>query len=285
MKKLLGVSTLLFAAIVSVKAQTEVLFKIKMLPNRTYSSTMKMDMNMEMNYDGDAATMDKIKASGVKMPIIMQMQSGMNADIKTGSVNKNNYFPFSMSMQQLEAKMTMSGQPSPMPPTSAAIQTMYGKCPIDGLMEIDSIPGTAMNDSLKITMRKLMKSIQASVEFPTKPMKVGDTFTQESPFDIPMAGMNAKMKMKAIYKLISIANGKANFDMNFTMSMDMGLGGQGAMDMKGDGDGKMVYDMATNYPSDSKQNVNMLYSMAIPQQKMSMKGTLKMQMDQQTVVK
>jgi len=284
MKKLLGVSILFFAAVFSAKAQTEVLFKMKMLPDRTYASTMKMDMNMEMNYDGDAATMDKIKASGLKMPMIMQMQSGSTADIKTGSV-KNNYFPFSMSMQQLESKMTMNGQPSPMPPASTAVQTMYGKCPVDGLMEIDSIPGTAMNDSLKSTMKKLMKSIQSTVQFPAKPMKVGDTFTQESPFDIPMAGMSAKMTMKATYKLISIANGKANFDLNFTMSMDMGLGGKGAMDMKGDGDGKMVYDIATNYPSDSKQNMNILYSITIPQQNMTMKGKMKMLMDQQTVVK
>ena len=162
---------------------------------------------------------------------------------------------------------------------------MYGKCPVDGLMEIDSIPGTAMNDSLKATMKKLVKSIQSTVQFPAKPMKVGDTFTQESPFDIPMGAMSAKMTMKAIYKLISIANGKANFDLNFTMTMDMGLGGKGAMDMKGDGDGKMIYDIATNYPSDSKQNMNILYSITIPQQNMTMKGKMKMLMDQQTVVK
>jgi len=65
----------------------------------------------------------------------------------------------------------------------------------------------------------------------------------------------------------------------------MGLGGKGAMDMKGDGDGKMVYDIATSYPSDSKQNMNILYSITIPQQNMTMKGKMKMLMDQQTVVK
>lgn len=283
MKKILGVSALLCATIISVKAQTEVIFKMKMLPNRTYSSTMKMDMNMEMNYDGDAATMDKIKASGVKMPMIMQMQSGASADIKTGSV-KNNYFPFSMSIQQLEAKMTMNGQPTPMPPNSAAVQTMYGKCPVDGLMEIDSIPGTAMNDSLKATMKKMMNSIQTNIEFPAKPMKVGDTFTQNVPLDIPMAGMNTKMKMSAIYKLTSIANGKANFDINFTMLMDMAMG-QGGMDMKGNGDGKMAYDIATSYPSALKENMSILYSINVPQQNVKMKGTMKMMMDQQSVVK
>lgn len=284
MKKLLGVSALLFAAIVSVKAQTEVLFKMKMMPNRTYSSAMKMDMNMEMNYEGDTATMNKIKASGIKMPLIMQMQSGMTADIKTGSVNKSNYFPFTMNMQQQSAKVTMNGQPSPMPAAATPMQTMYGKCPVDGLMEIDSIPGTAMNDSLKATMKKMIKSIQSTIEFPAKPMKVGDTFTQNLPLDIPMAGMDTKMKMSAIYKLISIANGKANFDLNFTILMDMEMG-KGGMNMNGDGDGKMVYDIATSYPSDLKENMNILYSINIPQQSMTMKGTMKMLIDQQTAVK
>src|SRR5471030_2465714 len=102
-KALFVIAALLFIGI-QVKAQKEVLFKMKYLPSHTYTSVMKMDMNMEMNITGDTAIVNQLKKSGQKFPIIMQMQSTTNMDVKAGTVAKNS-FPLSMTIQPVSSKM------------------------------------------------------------------------------------------------------------------------------------------------------------------------------------
>jgi len=275
MKKLLGVSTLLIAAIVSVKAQTEVLFKMKMLPAHEYLCNMKMNMDMDMA--GSAQT------GGV--PMNMQMEMGTKMEMKTGTVNSKNEFPISMTMEMSPSTMTVNGKTTPVPAGVNAIPTMYGKCSVDGLPRIDSIPGMAMNDSLKTMMNKMVEGFQNTLKFPDKPMKIGDTFTQDMPFNLPMMGAAMKTEAKVVYKLISIAGGKANFDITYNMDMNMSASKTmpAAMHMSGGGTGTMEYDIAVNYPSHYIQNMDMNMTMPAADKPMTMK--MKMKMDQQTVVK
>ncbi|OCX50550.1 hypothetical protein BEL04_22500 [Mucilaginibacter sp. PPCGB 2223] len=288
MKKILTIPAILFAAALSANAQNEVLFKMKMLPNHQYSANMKMNMDMEMNYEGTGAAMDQLKASGMKMPMLMQMETGIQSEMKTGAVNAKKEFPFSATIITLPSKMTMNGQASPEPIPNTPPETLYGKCSVNSVMPvIDSVQGKAMNDSLKNMMNKMFQNLQSAIDFPEKPMKVGDTFTQDVPFDLPVSGAGMKMSVKAVYKLLSISAGKANFDVIFTMDMNLklGTGGQGSMSMNGGGDGKMEYDIANNYPTHYLQNMDVNYTMPIPQQTMTMKGKMKMVMDQQTMIK
>lgn len=277
MKKIFTISALLFAATVSVKAQTEVLFKMKMLPDHQYSTNMKI--NMDMNMEGAPQN-----ANGA--PQKMQMEMSTKMEMKTGSVNSKKEFPISMSMQMLPSTMTVNGKTTPTPTAANNVMpSMYGKCTVDGLPRIDSIPGTAMNDSVKTAVSKMVEGFQNNLKFPDKPMKIGDTFVQSMPFNIPMMGAGMKTDIKVTYKLISILAGKANFDTNYLMDMNMAVGKTPvSMHMTGGGGGTMEYDIATNYPTHYVQNMDM--DMAIPAaggKNMTMK--MKMLMDMQTAIK
>jgi hypothetical protein len=283
MKKLAGILGLLLFIGVQSKAQKEVLFKMQYLPNHNYSSTMKMDMNMQMDITGDTGMVNNIKKSGQKLPMLMQMQSTSKMDVKTGLPTSTNDVPLTMTISQLSAKMTMNGKENSLPMPST-FQKFYAKYTKEGKMEMDSVSGMKMNDSVKNAMMKMVKNIQGNIVFPDKKMKVGDTFIQSIPMEIPIAGSSAKMLGKTTYKLIAVENNKAYFDVNMVMTMDM-EGKSMTMDMTGGGDGKMIFDIASGYPTTIQNNINVIYSLAMPQAKnMKMQGKMDMLMSMQTTV-
>jgi hypothetical protein len=284
MKKTVYVAVLLLATTqLQLRAQSSVLFRVKYLPYHTYSATTKMGMDIEMDYDGDAETLKQIKASGAKLPILMKVETNLNSDLKTRAFNLNHEVPFTMSIQQSQPKLTINGQATPVP-DGASNQIVYGKYGQAGKVSIDAIQGKALTDSAKAAVMGLIKTIQANVEFPKLPIKVGDSFAQESDMDVPIPGFNAKMVMKITYKLLSIANGKATFNMDFVTTMDKKSAAPG-MDMAGTGNGKFVYDIGTNYAESMSETINMTYVRPMPQQNVSMKGTVQMTMEQQVVLK
>jgi len=284
MKKLpVLVAAFLFIAM-QVKAQKEVLFKMKYLPKHSYNSDMKMDMNMEMNISGDTAIMNDIKKSGQAFPIIMQMQSTSKMNVKTGMISSTNDIPLTMSVTSLSAKMTMNGKAmdTPMP---SNIQTMYGKFTKEGKMTIDSVAGSKMTDSVKEAFMKMLQGMQGNIVFPDKKMKIGDTFYQSIPMNIPIMGSDSKMLSKTTYKLIAVENNKAYFDIKMDMTMDLGGNKGMTMDMMGGGDGKMIFDTVSGYPTTIQNNIKVNYKFAMPQaQNMTMNGKMNMLMDMQTVL-
>jgi hypothetical protein len=266
-----------------LKAQKQVLFKISVLPNTNYSSVTKMDMNMEMTMVGDSAFTNMVGKKGLKFPMVMQMQTGFNSSVKTGIANLQKEIPFTMNIQTLPSKMTMNGTDTniPVPTTS---QTYYGVY-TDGIKaKIDSVAGKKMDENLKASIIKMIEGITGNIKFPEKPMKVGDTFTQDVPMDMPMGTFAAKIICKTTYKLISIENNKAFFDLNYVITMDMTVQKM-TIDLSGDGDGKLVYNMDFSYMDSMTNNMNMIFSMVMPQlAKVTMNGKAKVSTNLQTTI-
>lgn len=283
MKKSLHTIALLLFIGVGAKAQKQMMFKMVVAPKHDYALLMKMNLNMEMNVTGDTAMINKMKGSGQAFPIVMVMESGTNGDIKTGALNAANKIPFTMTMQTLPSKMTMNGKETPIP-MPATNETMFGTYTTDGKMTLDSIAGKKIDDATKAAMIKMIDGMKAAVKFPDTPMKIGDTFTQDTPMDLPISGMASKLNSKTTFKLISIDNNKAYFDLKYELTMDMN-GSAMAIKMAGGGDGKMVFDIAASYPTAMQSNMNVNYSMTMPQAAtMKMDGKMKMVMDYTTTI-
>jgi hypothetical protein len=282
MKRSLAVIALFLSVATQLKAQKEVLFKMKVNPNRNYAMLMNMNMNMEMNVEGDTAMINKIKKSGQTFPMVMTIATTTSANIKTRALAADK-IPFTMTMQSQSGKMTINGKENTMP-VPVSNENIYGFYTTDGKMDIDSIAGKKVNAALKENMIKLMEGIQAKVKFPDKLMKVGDTFTQSMPIDIPIAGFSAKMNNTITYKLTAIENNKAHFDLKYDMVSDMS-GQQISITMTGGGDGKFVYDIPASYGVDMISNMNINYSLSMPQAPaVKMNGKLKMLVNYKTTI-
>jgi len=280
MKKIL-VFAALCALTVSLKAQSAVLFKIKYLPFHTYSASTKMTMNMDMDYKADSVTLKQIKASGAKLPVVMQVETNITSDLKTRNYNLNHEVPFTLNLKQSAPKMIVNDVATPLPITGTD-DIIYGRYSINGKLTLEGLHGKTLTDSARKVINGLIKTIDANVEFPKVPIKVGDSFAQDIDTDVPVPGIEAKMTMKVTYKLLAIVGGKATFHMDIAATTDKGNGG---IEVKGTGTGKFVYDIGMHCTESMNETVNMTYIRPMPQQNVSMKGKVQMVMSQQMVIK
>ena len=71
-----------------------------------------------------------------------------------------------------------------------------------------------------------------------------------------MAGNNMATNAKVVYKLVSIADGNAYFDITQSMDMTIPIKDQ-SITLKGAGTGKLVYNLKDSFPTDFKSNINL----------------------------
>ncbi|SHN30398.1 hypothetical protein [Mucilaginibacter sp. OK098] len=263
---------LVFLIFGQLKAQQSILFKIKYVPALSYDTNISMEMNMT----GDAADMEKIKASGTKMPVTMTTSTKMTTSVQTGTVNAASEFPIIFTFKDIKSTKAVNGTETSSPANPIIGVKIYGTYTTEGKITLDSIPGKALNESIKTVISSMLSSLINQLRFPEKALSPGESFTQEVPFNLPVAGFNMASTIKIVYKLISIENNSAFFDMDQSMNFDMNMEKDGVkMTGKGigKGGGKLVYDIAHNFPTTMSNGLDFNYQMQI--KTMTMTGKAK----------
>ena len=128
----------------------------------------------------------------------------------------------------------------------------------DTQVHIDSAMGKKLDDSTEKKMQQMMSMLQKQIKFPEKALKPGDTFTESAPIgNIPIkGGSDVKAEASVTYKLVSISDGKAYFDMIPHFSMSFGMKTL-SVNLTGEGTGKMVYSIKDNFPLSKDAIFNM----------------------------
>jgi hypothetical protein len=142
----------------------------------------------------------------------------------------------------------------------------------EGKVSIDAIEGNS-DVAMKEALQKMIAQIYQSIEFPNKAMKIGDTFKQEVPMEMPVSGQTLKMLINVTYTLKEIKASQAFFDYTQSISMNIKLE-KGNTTATGSGTGKMIYDIPANYITDTTGD--MIMNMAMQMGEMGMKMDMKM---------
>ncbi|MDB5091384.1 MAG: hypothetical protein JWR09_5378 [Mucilaginibacter sp.] len=254
MKKSICLLLLLF--VFKAEAQKSVLFKMKYLPNRTYTMGTSMTMNFNVDLSGNEDIIEKIKAEGFTQPIKANIAMSTSGNTKTGAPGADNVTPMIMAykIEQISVKIGEKAIPVPLKANSQV--SIYGHVGQDGKFKADSLNGNNLKDTSEKKITQIMNAIQNKIKFPEKPMHIGDTFTQEMPISIPMAENNGETNVKATYKLVSIANGNAYFDIIQNADVQINIKGV-ELKISGSGTGKLVYSIKNNFPLDYKTSLNL----------------------------
>jgi len=276
--KPLSLFLLVFFLTLNCKAQQGILFKIKYLPKHSYNSIIHSGLNMEMDFDGTQQQKDSIKKTGAPFPVIMTAESDINTIATTGSVNSQKFFPYTLKYVDVKSKRVVNGEEvntkSPL-----VGQIAYGHTDPDGLAQVDSIPGKTLDDATKKAIAGTINSVRQQIKFPDQPIKVGGTFSQEIPLNLPVSGMDMQMKIRMVYKLISITDNKAFFDIDESLSFDMSMV-KNETEMiatgSGKGIGKLIYSITDNYPLEIDTNLDFDFKMGIKDFKMIAKAKMTM---------
>lgn len=253
-------------------AQQGVVFKIKYLPNHSYQSNISGDMKVNATVTGDPQILDKLKEQGITQPVSADLSMAFGGLMKTGALGADNSIPVNMDYKISSISVTANGKEIPIPPKATEKDLKAsGHISQDWMIKLDSADGKAIADTAQQKMQQMMNMLQKQIQFPDKPLKPGDSFSQRSPINIPLKeGNDIKVDAGVTYKLVRIADAKAYFDMipNFSMNLQIG---KVSVDMSGTGTGKMVYSIKDNFPLSKEGSIDVKIKLASP--KINVDGT------------
>jgi len=279
MKKLFYIPLLFLAY--TVRAQKGIVFKMKYTPNHTYAGGINMDIKAKVNLSGNDTVISKLTAQGLTLPINIDMLMKMTGNTKTGQAAAG-AFPIAMIYKIDTLSMAINGNKVPIPTEKLGAGTsIYGQVGADGKLKADSVGGGKITDTSEAHITQMMNTIQKNINFPDHPMKIGDSFTQDMPLNIPIAGNSVAATAKATYKLLSIAGGSANFDVSQSMDMTISVKGV-AVHLTGSGAGKMVYSIKNNFATEYSTLFNMTVTGSI--KTLQINATATMNMDYKYVI-
>jgi len=278
MKRLLFL--LLAFTFVKSFAQEAVVFKIQYLPSKSYKMSMDLDVESIMNFSGNQEKIDQIKASGTSLPITVLNLTQMATTTTTSPTNSKGLIPARIVFDKATSKNTINGKETSVDQPSLGL-IVVGNYDVNKII-IDSLVSDRLDAASKDAMRTVIENMQASIKFPEKPMRVGDTFDQEVPMQIPIAGANPfNMTVKTAYILKSIGKEKANFDIRILVTLNMD-DNNSEMAAEGAGDGLVEYDIRDMQISRTVSNMEMTLKMMI--QDLQLEGKMKIKSTQEISV-
>lgn len=239
MKNIIGLVVLLFVFACTNNKQPKddrLFFNVKIKPEQKYTIVSKNAYKTEVRYEGKEKAMNKLRSMGVKNPNILSRSSQSEMVLKTEKL-LDNYIPIKLEIAKSSGNDTQ-------PDISQGI-VVNGESVNGNMPEFSSI---ASGKSPVIDEKLFLQSLQSNfsrLNLPEKRMNIGEQFTVESTLTIPMEKSHVEIAVSTIYKLVSVANGLANFDItqNYQMSqlrMDNSFAGVG------EGSGKLTYGVANN---------------------------------------
>jgi len=256
MKKLIYIFLLL--SVFKARAQDGILFKIKYMPGYSYQMSSAIKFKINPSLSGDTAIINKIKAQGIQQPINLDIGMDVKSSVNTGKLNANKSFPITFIKGDAEINGTINGTVIPIPAHPSNGSKIYAHSLEDGTYRVDSVSGSTLKDTSTKFISQMINSIQHQVKFPEHPLKVGDSFTQEIPLNLPISANSISIKIKVIYKLISVSDGNAYFDMSQDLNMALTIKNV-IVNLSGTGSGKMTYNIKNHFPSryESELNINL----------------------------
>jgi hypothetical protein len=248
--------------ITTVFSQDSILLDVHYKPLKTYNQVTEQTSQTELTYIGSDVFLEKLMARNIENPTKATKESTIETTCKTGKIAKNDHFPIEMTF----VKSISSDGKKPIPDGT----TLYGQCTTtDAMPKLDSMRSDGMDENFKNTVFQSMKSMFSQISFPKKQFRIGDSCAFETPISMPMAGMTINMTITTTYKLMSVSNGIANFDLSqvYTMTSVTKI----EMSATGAGKGNLFYDIPNNYYTQYNVEMNMDMKMKLEELEIALK--------------
>ena len=227
-------------------------FKIQYRPQTKYLQNVQQNIENTIYYSATDEILEKLKENGIQNPTITKSTSDIQSVFKAGKLKSDGTFPITM-----EFLNTVKSNNKTLIPSGTLI---YGKGTVSKMPQLDSIVSKDMEEAFKKTILQTVQSTFSQLDLPQKTLKTGESFSQETPLTIPVAGTSIEMILTTTYKLISIANKTANFDISIVYTMKVSVEKYN-LQGSGTGKGKMLYDITNSFPTKYDLDTEMIFDM------------------------
>jgi hypothetical protein len=251
MKKLLYF-VFLFLALNS-NAQQSIVYKVKYLPNHKYSSYLVTRSDFELNFNGDKQDIDVFPLK-LKSANVLGEESHLLFVRNTGT-EKNNLIPLKITFPVDSWKEFTDDKKE-----GVGIffnKKLYTHTSKSGILQLDSIAGK--NVKLEQMAIEWLKTIQSELQGKELQLKLGDTFVCKVPAKIILPIGITSVEEKITYKLVSIKNDMAYFDLILSVRFYLHLQ-RVDMSVEGVGEGKSVYDLNNFFITNTTSNLKLDFS-------------------------
>lgn len=274
--------TLLILISITSCAQESITFKTKFKPNKKYKTQLKTTSYTEIQFEADKEIIDRIKSQGIELPMITESETNMSTDIITDKLDKNGEFPATMNYGKMISKTIINGQATTEEKPYSGMKIL-GKYDSENKFKVDTIIGENVSQQMRKVLITTLESVQQTIKFPERPMKVGDKFNSEIPMSIPMEGMNPiSVKIDMEYFLTEIKDGKAFFDIKQTVGLDMSQEQLNVV-ASGTGTGTSEFDINESYLTKYTSELPMDMTIKV-NEKMTMKMKMTTTSEQNVVI-
>lgn len=199
-----------------------------------------------MNFTGSEEKIDNIKASGIDLPIIVEGSTSMKTTIQTFDLLPDSTFKAKMVYRNIRSSQIQNGERTEKdsPISGLIIEGTYNS---QNKFKIDTLISEKVDDNTRNTLTYTLENVQDKITFPDYPMKVGDSFEQELPMNIPVADIgNVGIIIKIKYILKSIGGDLATFDIDQTIELNMDVE-QANVSATGSGTGISQFNISKNF--------------------------------------
>ena len=121
---------------------------------------------------------------------------------------------------------------------------IIGQIAADNKFKIDTIYNPKINQKTRDALKSVFKDLKPDIDFPKKSLKIGDSFENKVPINIPINGQQVKILMTKTFTLKNVIKNIAVFAVNENFSLNME-----SIDITetGEGSGIVEFDISENH--------------------------------------
>lgn len=234
MKKTICILLLLTQFSCNAPKPEGLILKVQFQPEKTYSISTIRGTETVITYSGEDIAMQKIKSKNIKNPTISKVKTKTDAELVTEKKSTDTSFPVTLTYKRI---MSLDGKNQI--PEGTVVQ---GEISGEKLPTFSKVVSGTLDFDQKERLLQTVRSNFEQLDFPEQRLKVGDQFSADRTSTMPMEGSVIEMVVTTTYKLLSIKDNMAQFELsqNYLMTpkmMDNSFTGSG------NGKGQLSYDM------------------------------------------
>lgn len=185
MKNIFTLTLIIFSILIN--AQNFIEFKSQYFPNKKYEIENYTNSKSYINFEGDEGFVNALKEKGIELPIISESSIIAISETET-KVQTNNNLPYITQYKKVTKTQNVNGTETTVPDTLEGSR-IYGFFENGKNVKIDSIQSDILDIETKRILKDVIEKTTENINYPDKPLKIGDAFEQNIPMEFPLANL------------------------------------------------------------------------------------------------
>lgn len=239
-------------------------------PNSKYITVNETTSKSTVSFQGPENEIKDLESYGISNPMKVAGTKHSTTVIETFNLEEDGRIQANFHIKEYE--ITQNDEE-----VDSSLENLLIKGSYDSLyhFKIDSIISEKFNQEFIGFIKDQSEELNYDVNFPDKPLSLGESFSDEKTVEVPIAGMTkAKILKTDIYTFRAIEDDIAIFDVQEKMDLNMDMNENNIL-LESEGNGVLYFNLREKFVEKNESNSTMSISMKM--------GSINVQSDVHTV--